>query len=131
MLRGAIPTEIGRMEKLSSLKRLAIGLSGTLPTELGMFRSATLVRIGQNGVTLTIPTELGRLTTLTTLGLYLMSVLTGTIPPEPRDGRQLDGAPAPRQQPAGRDDPVGADDAHAAGRGHVVRQPGHHRQCPR
>ena len=81
MLSGAIPVELGNLDKLQRLGLWDNELSGTIPDELGNLGSLLYLSLAQNQLSGTIPTELGRLTNLQQLNLN-NNELTGTIPVE-------------------------------------------------
>ena len=80
-LAGGIPTELGNLSNLVSLKFTFNDLAGTLPTELGSLSNLQSLEINFNDLTGTIPAELGDLSTLRTLNLY-GNDLSGAIPTE-------------------------------------------------
>jgi hypothetical protein len=75
---GMLPTELGSLRALTQLNMFLNQLNGTIPTELG---SLTALLLDQNDLTGAIPTELGRLTALQQLSVF-DNKLDGTIPTE-------------------------------------------------
>jgi len=80
-LVGAIPTELGDLEELTTLWLDDNSLSGSIPSELGQLAKLENLWICSNGLSGGIPTELGNLTSLEWLDLG-GNALTGTIPSE-------------------------------------------------
>ena len=85
-LYGVLPSELGLLESLESLKigynsntSAGNSLSGTIPTQLGGLTGLTRLAMGVNSLTGAIPTQLGGLTGLTTLRMN-WNALTGAIP---------------------------------------------------
>ena len=78
---GSIPTELGKLTKLTRLDLGGNRLTGPIPTELAQLADLTILLLGGNQLTGTIPTELGNLSNLTLLSLY-NNKLDGTIPAE-------------------------------------------------
>ena len=80
-LTGTIPTELGELTSLQSLRLDRNSLSGTIPSELGNLTKLTRMDLWNNELSGTIPSELGNLTKLTRMDLY-SNELSGTIPSE-------------------------------------------------
>ena len=80
-LTGPIPPRLGRLSALSSLDLAYNRLTGPIPAELGSLSNLSMLRISFNRLTGHIPPELGNLTGLARLEL-LGNRLTGPIPPE-------------------------------------------------
>lgn len=75
-ITGTIPTELGLLTKLQSLKLSQNHLRGTLPSELGNLNQVSLLAISRNGISGTIPSEFGRLAS--TEEIYLQNThMTG------------------------------------------------------
>ena len=55
------------------------GLEGTLPSTLGLLAGLRTLRVGINAISGTLPTQLGRLSKLQTVGVDLNEV-SGTVP---------------------------------------------------
>ncbi|KAK3242273.1 hypothetical protein CYMTET_48030 [Cymbomonas tetramitiformis] len=66
-LTGTVPTELGELTLMTSLKLYDNSLTGTLPTELGELTLMTYLELSVNSLTGTVPTELGELTLMTSL----------------------------------------------------------------
>jgi len=79
-LTGPLPTEIGRLAKLTTLDLWANQLTGPIPAELGNLVNLEVLRLGGNQFTGPIPAEIGQLSSLVELSLPL-NQLTGPIPP--------------------------------------------------
>ena len=60
-LSGTIPTELGRLTELTSLKLDANRLSGTIPSELGLLRKLETLDLYDNPLQGDVPSELARL----------------------------------------------------------------------
>ena len=80
-LTGAIPPELGQLTKLSGLDLALNQLTGEIPSELGQLTKLSTLNLFANQLTGEIPSELGQLTKLTFLELS-SNQLTGEIPPE-------------------------------------------------
>ena len=80
-LQGAIPSELGRLARLTELSLAANQLSGAIPLELMRLAELELLVLADNHLQGTIPPELGNLARLITLSLW-GNQLTGAIPPE-------------------------------------------------
>ena len=80
-LKGAIPPDIGRLDKLIVLWLHGNELSGRIPPELAGLASLQHLNLDNNELTGPIPSQLGRLTNLTQLWLD-SNDLTGPIPSE-------------------------------------------------
>ena len=80
-LKGAIPPELGRLDKLRRLLLFGNELSGTIPAELGDLVNLEQLDLWDNELSGTIPAELGDLVNLEQLTLSY-NELAGPIPPE-------------------------------------------------
>ena len=80
-LTGALPAELGSLERLRFLNLDANDLSGSLPAELGQLSHLEWLAAAFNDLTGPIPPELGELSRLGTLS-FPLNDLTGPIPPE-------------------------------------------------
>jgi len=80
-LTGSIPPEIGNLTSLVKLDLRYNNLSGSIPTEVWSLISLTELRIQKNQFSGTIPSAIGNLTELTHLYLY-GNQFTGSIPAE-------------------------------------------------
>ena len=80
-LTGSIPTEIGNLTSLVKIDLRYNNLSGSIPTEIGSLTSLNELRIQKNQLSGTIPSAIGNLTELTHLYLY-GNQFTGSIPAE-------------------------------------------------
>ena len=80
-LTGAIPTELGSLANLTSLRLSENQLSGAIPTELGSLAKLKELWLSENRLTGEIPVELGSLANLEELHLW-GNELTGEIPVE-------------------------------------------------
>ncbi|CAB9528390.1 receptor-like protein kinase [Seminavis robusta] len=80
-LKGAIPTEVGMLTKLTELRLLTTNILGTIPTELGLLQSLGMLWITDCHLSGRIPSEVGILGSLSTLVLS-MPDLTGSVPSE-------------------------------------------------
>ncbi len=80
-LRGAIPSEIGKLIRLERLELGMNSLTGPIPVELGELASLERLILNSNDLSGPIPAELGAATSLTTLDLGYNS-LSGPIPSE-------------------------------------------------
>ena len=80
-LDGAIPAELGTLDRLRWLDLKQNRLQGQLPPDLGRLRRLRLLALGQNDLAGTIPAALGSLTNLHWLTLST-NRLSGEIPPE-------------------------------------------------
>ena len=80
-LTGAIPAELGNLDKLTSLGFNNNGLTGAIPAELGGLDNLRELSIYENELTGGIPAELGGLANLRTLWIS-NNRLTGAIPAE-------------------------------------------------
>ncbi|CAB9511472.1 Leucine Rich Repeat [Seminavis robusta] len=68
-ITGSIPSEIGLLTMLTSLKFSQNHMRGTLPSELGNLLEMRLMAISRNGISGIAPTELGRLSNIEELFL--------------------------------------------------------------
>ena len=80
-LTGSIPPEIGNLTNLVKLDLRYNNLSGSIPTEVWSLTSLLELRIQKNQLSGTIPSAIGNLTELTHLYLY-GNQFTGSIPAE-------------------------------------------------
>ena len=80
-LTGSIPPEIGNLTNLVKLDLRYNNLSGSIPTEVWSLTSLKELRIQKNQLSGTIPSAIGNLTELTHLYLY-GNQFTGSIPAE-------------------------------------------------
>ena len=80
-LTGSIPPEIGNLTSLVKLDLRYNNLSGSIPTEVWSLTSLIELRIQKNQLSGTIPSAIGNLTELTHLYLY-GNQFTGSIPTE-------------------------------------------------
>ena len=80
-LTGSIPPEIGNLTSLVKLDLRYNNLSGSIPTEVWSLISLKELRIQKNQLSGTIPSAIGNLTELTHLYLY-GNQFTGSIPAE-------------------------------------------------
>ena len=80
-LTGSIPPEIGNLTSLVKLDLRYNNLSGSIPTEVWSLTSLKELRIQKNQLSGTIPSAIGNLTELTHLYLY-GNQFTGSIPAE-------------------------------------------------
>ena len=80
-LTGSIPPEIGNLTNLVKLDLRYNNLSGSIPTEVWSLTSLKELRIQKNQFSGTIPSAIGNLTELTHLYLY-GNQFTGSIPAE-------------------------------------------------
>ncbi len=78
-LSAVIPSEIGNLEKLTSLDINLCDMHGEIPAELGNLSSLEQLKLGSNRFTGAIPAELGNLSKLYYLNLG-NNQLSGTIP---------------------------------------------------
>ncbi len=80
-IRGAIPPELGNLDKLQRLDLSDNELSGSIPPELGNLGSLQDLSLDRNQLSGSIPPEFGNLNNLRSLELY-DNELSGPIPPE-------------------------------------------------
>ena len=80
-LRGAIPPQLSRLDRLETLDLGLNSLTGSIPPELGALRSLMELYLQHNRLTGAIPAVFGRLTSLQVLDLGA-NRLTGEIPAE-------------------------------------------------
>ncbi len=80
-LKGTIPPELGRLDKLEKLWLYGNELEGTIPPELGGMESLELLDLSHNELAGPIPPELGGLVKLKDL-LFHNNSLEGSLPPE-------------------------------------------------
>ncbi len=88
-LKGTLPPELGRLDKLEKLWLYGNELSGTIPAELGDLVNLQLLDLSDNTLAGPIPLELGNLAKLRHLLLHNNS-LEGALPPELGDLAQLE-----------------------------------------
>jgi Leucine-rich repeat (LRR) protein len=74
-LSGAVPTEIGKLKKLSALNFSANELTASIPRELSHCESLTVLDLSRNQLTGEIPNEITNLKVLTTLNLSRSQML--------------------------------------------------------
>jgi hypothetical protein len=80
-LTGTIPSELGNLSNLLTLRLHRNQLSGNIPVELGNLANLQVILLEFNQLTGTIPTQLGNLANLINLDLQ-GNQLTGIIPAE-------------------------------------------------
>ncbi len=80
-LTGSIPTSIGNLENLESLKLFFNHIEGTLPSEIGNLTNLKILDLNSNNLTGQIPSSIGNLTNLNEL-LVSSNNLTGQLPQE-------------------------------------------------
>ena len=80
-LRGAFPSELGKLENLTVLNLSNNALIGPIPPELGKLQKLTVLGLENNALSGPIPPELGDLDSLSILKLH-DNQLIGSIPPE-------------------------------------------------
>ena len=80
-LRGPLPTVLGQLTNLESLRLSTNQLTGAIPPELGQLTNLSSLDLALNQLTGEIPSELVQFTNLSELNL-LANQLTGEIPPE-------------------------------------------------
>ncbi|MEN8219934.1 MAG: Calx-beta domain-containing protein, partial [Pseudomonadota bacterium] len=78
-LTGSIPSQLGNLTKLESLRLNANQLTGSILTEFGNMSGLWYLRLDDNQLTGSIPSQLGNLSNLMYLELY-NNELTGSIP---------------------------------------------------
>ena len=78
-LRGPLPPELGRMDRLELLNLHGNGLTGNIPPEIGQLDKLVLLNISNNLLDGSISPDLGRLDALTSLRLDI-NQLVGAIP---------------------------------------------------
>ena len=88
-LEGAIPSELGSLAKLERLVLNSNQLTGSIPQEIGQLSEIKALFLQENRLTGSIPAELGQLTHLTALVLSL-NQLSGSLPPELGELTQLE-----------------------------------------
>ncbi len=88
-LKGVLPPELGRLDKLQTLWLIGNELSGTIPPEFGDLASLEQLDLSSNELTGPIPAELGRLAELQELSLQ-NNALEDAIPPDLGDLAQLE-----------------------------------------
>lgn len=79
-LKGKIPTEIGRLEKLTALYLNENRLSGGIPPEIGNLKSLIHLWLAFNQLSGMIPPEIGQLQGLSSLILNYNENLSGQLP---------------------------------------------------
>ena len=80
-LTGPIPSELGDLARLESLRLEHNQLSGPIPPELGNLVNLKTLDLDRNNLSGPIPPEFGRLSSLEELSIYFNN-LSGPIPPE-------------------------------------------------
>ncbi len=80
-LAGAIPSEIGQLQKLENLYLYRNQLSGSIPQEIGQLQELRFLDLSDNRLAGDLPPEIWRLQKLENLFLY-GNQLSGSIPPE-------------------------------------------------
>ena len=80
-LTGLIPSELGDLARLESLRLEHNQLSGPIPPELGNLANLEVLDLDRNNLSGPIPTEFGRLSSLEVLSIEWNN-LSGPIPPE-------------------------------------------------
>lgn len=80
-IRGTIPTEIGRLQSLTTWEASDNKLSGPIPTEVGRLGSLQKLLLGGNTLSGPLPSEIGNCQSLQDLHLE-GNKLTGSIPSE-------------------------------------------------
>ncbi len=78
-MRGPLPSELGRMDRLEQLNLHGNGLTGNIPPEIGQLDKLILLNISNNLLDGSISPDLGQLDALTSLRLDF-NQLVGTIP---------------------------------------------------
>ena len=82
-LTGTLPTEFGMMTGMGWLELVSIGLVGSIPSELGLWTSCSVAfDLRDNSLSGTLPTELGTMSDLATLVVNNNKNLVGTTPSE-------------------------------------------------
>lgn len=79
LLRGTLPTQIGRISALKSLKLGHNLIEGTLPSEIGFLTNLEILSLDEVSLTSQIPTEIGSCTKLREIS-FLQTLFTGFIP---------------------------------------------------
>lgn len=80
-LAGTLPTELGMLAALTTMKAQENALTGSIPTELGLLTRLTSMWISNNAMERNIPSELGSMAAMEHLVLQY-NHLSGTIPTE-------------------------------------------------
>jgi len=80
-LTGPIPSELGDLARLESLRVTRNQLSGPIPSELGNLSNLKTLDLDRNNLSGPIPPEFGRLSSLVNLFIHFNN-LSGPIPPE-------------------------------------------------
>lgn len=80
-LRGSVPTEMGLLSNLDTLRLHKNKMQGTLPSELGLLGKNSFLSVDGNELSGTLPKELGWMTSLTRLRLDT-NHFTGPVPSE-------------------------------------------------
>ncbi|XP_065023092.1 leucine-rich repeat receptor protein kinase HPCA1-like [Musa acuminata AAA Group] len=88
-LRGTIPSSIGMLKQLHTLRLLDCGFNGTIPNEIGNLSSLKILALNSNQFSGRIPASLGSLSNLDYLDLA-DNQLTGTLPTSASEGSGLD-----------------------------------------
>jgi len=80
--KGSLPTTLGNLQNLVTLKVSNSSLIGALPSEMGLLSNLEIVQLNNNELTGSIPSQVSEsLTNLVILDLY-SNLLTGAIPLE-------------------------------------------------
>ncbi|CAL9167370.1 unnamed protein product [Musa hybrid cultivar] len=88
-LRGTIPSSIGMLKQLHTLRLLDCGFNGTIPNEIGNLSQLIILALNSNQFSGRIPASLGSLSNLDYLDLA-DNQLTGTLPTSASEGSGLD-----------------------------------------
>ena len=80
-LSGRLPSTLGQLTRLETLRLTSNGLRGVIPPQLGNLEHLRIMKLGGNPLEGNIPPELGRLTALDSLDLAWTEI-SGAIPPE-------------------------------------------------
>lgn len=80
-LKGALPSEIGSLTRLTNLDIDRNGITGTIPSEIGLMTSLQYLHLDSNLLTGEIPSEFGNLRSIRTINLK-NNTLEGSLPSE-------------------------------------------------
>ena len=80
-LSGAIPSALGNLTNLTTLRLHSNQLSGAIPSALGNLTNLTILQLSDNQLSGSLPSELGNLTNLSWLWLH-SNQLSGSLPSE-------------------------------------------------